>query len=123
MKIGREEKKGLRLQFVLLRFVQEEGDSVLTDKVIKETQLQHKLRPVTQREFFDYWREILHRGKPEVRIAAFGNFMRGDPESGGFVGIPFFDTSGCIKLAENWARGQNGDDWAGDWMFLFTPLL
>jgi hypothetical protein len=122
MRCDREEVRGLLTPFILLSFVLEGGDSVLTDEVIKAAQIREKLRPVTQEEFNAYWHEILHGGKPEIRIAAYGNSALGPSEAGSFVGTPFLNTSGKIGIVENWTRGQRGDEWEGEWRFLFAPL-
>lgn len=122
MQYEREDRKGTAVSFALLSFTLEKGDSLLTDEVIKGAQIQEKLRPVTREEFNAYRHEILHGGKPEIRIVAYGNSARGSSEDGSFVGTPFLNTSGEIGIVENWIRGQNGDEWEGEWKFLFTPL-
>jgi hypothetical protein len=120
-KYEREYKEGISALFVLLKFILKEKD-VLTDKMIKETIAQEGLRPVSQEEFKIFQREIIHGGKPEIRIVAYGNAARGSSETGSFCGTPFLNTSGKIGIVENWTRGQDGDAWEGEWKFLFVPL-
>lgn len=101
-------------RFVLLVFTSDEG---LNDAAVSFAASKEHLCPVTQAEFGVLLQKV---GKPKIRIAAFGNTARGNSEAG-FIGVPFLDTDGSVKVEENWTRGNTGDQWNGSWKFAFVP--
>lgn len=105
--------------FAVLTFLPENEDEELDDGIVGKAMLEEKLRPVAREEFYIFLEAVeRYPGKP---IVAFGNTVRGGPDSGGYRGVPFCDSDGDIKIIENWTRGTKGDLWSSDWRFVFLP--
>lgn len=98
------------------------GHNLVTDADVREVMKNETLRSVTQAEFNDYHSRNFRNTLPERKEAAFGNTCAGPAEQGGFTGTPYLDTDGDLKVAETWARGSDGDQWEGDWGFVFYQL-
>ena len=119
MKYTRKEV-GSAQKFVVLSFEREKDDSVLNDGIVRAAMTTERLRPVSKDEFDTYRRDVLNGRKPKTCITAFGNTTRGPADSGSFPGVPYLNTNGKIGVIENWSRGNTGDQWSGEWEFLFA---
>ncbi len=119
MKRTRKEYGADGHKFVVLGFIRKASDPVLNDEGVESVRVEEKLRPVTQDEFGHFHNLI--GDKPAKPIAAFGNIARGPSDSGSLSGVPYLDIDGEVKVEENWTRGNTGDQWNGDWEFVFAP--
>jgi len=113
---------GSALKFAVLSFNRADDDEALTDAIVQAAKIEEKLRTVTKIEFDAYRRDVLKDGNPDTPLAAFGAKVRGPEDNGGFVGVPYLDVDGEFKVEEDWTRGNKGDQWNGEWEFLFVPI-
>ena len=118
MRYRQREIKRVVVDFVLLKFYFEKGESVLKDDDIQLIMLKKWLRPVTENEWVYFTSSSF---VPNVPIAAFGKRARSSKDSGWFTGVSYLDIAGNVKVIENWKRGSTGDQWDGEWEFLFSP--
>jgi hypothetical protein len=121
MQRNRKEVQNEGIDFVVLTFVPQEGDSIMNDRIVQSAMAEERLRPVTREEFMLYL-ETVER-YPKQFVLAFGNIVRGPEESGGFPGIPYYNSNGVIDVLENWTRGSSGDLLDCDWEYVFAPIV
>lgn len=117
MKRSRVELSSQEYRFVILRFEREDGDPVINDGIVQAAAKEENLRPVSQEEFGIFFRKVLALGS---RLVLFGNRGHGPADSGGFPGVPFLNTEDCgVDVVQNWVRGNTGDQWGDNDVFLF----
>ncbi|OGC38064.1 hypothetical protein A2V54_00245 [candidate division WWE3 bacterium RBG_19FT_COMBO_53_11] len=119
MKRTRVELSTKEYRFVILRFEREDGDPVINDGIVQAAAKEENLRPVSREEFGIFCRKVLALGS---RLVVFGNIAHGPADSGSFPGVPFLNTEWEMGVAQNWVRGNTGDQWGDDDVFLFIPI-